>query len=1053
MIRLENIQKTYVTGSETLQALKGISVAFRDHEFVSILGPSGGGKTTLLNIVGGLDRSSVGDLYIDGKSTQKFNERDWDTYRNHLVGFVFQNYNLIPHQTVLSNVELALTLSGIGPAERKKRAEKALEEVGLKDKLNRKPSELSGGQMQRVAIARALVNDPKIVLADEPTGALDNKTGTSIMEILKEVSKDRLVVMVTHNPDLANQYSDRIITLFDGELTSDSDPYDPKTEEVSAESALGKRHSSMSFFTALQLSLQNLWTKKGRTILTSFAGSIGIIGIALILSLSNGVNDYIKKIQEGTMSSYPLMIRSQSADMSGMVSSFIAARQESTETETEGVVEKRIVNDMFSMVGTNNLSEFKMYLDKNASEVSRFTAAIQYLYGISPNFYTQDSKGDYVSLTGRSSYSYGGMSGSSFQQIANDRGLLENQFDVLYGRWPENYDEAILVLSSAHTISDYTEYAIGLRDMSEFEKMVQAAMKGEPIESEEEPRKYTYEDFTKLTYKIIPSFELYSYNAEYNIYESRVNDAAFVKQLADAAETLKVVGVIAPKSSSQMSLLNPGIGYTDALVRHLMSRAEDAQIVKAQLADPETNVFTGKKFGDDDSEGPAFDMNSIMTIDTNAIASAIGMDMDPSALGQVISSSMTDALSYVSTDTTETESKIRDLAKTLLSGFLHDKVDEEGNAVIKMSELKDEILDYLKKDESKQALSEFTSVYGFDSSYFEPVMEQMISSAFDELDWNALDLGEFEFDPETAEIPVPETMIDPAVNGMMYLPSIQTGIRKLASSIEDAYRKAKVAEIIGTMSSKLISDIASSFHVDAEAIAGAFKMNYDEEELMRLMSSLQNSNSSGATYESNLTRLGYAEVSDPSGIDIYFRDFDSKELFRDFVDRYNRQMVEDDREDSTISYTDMAAALVSSVKQIVDTISYVLIAFIAVSLIVSSIMIGIITYISVLERIKEIGLLRAIGASKKDISHVFNAETFIIGLTAGLLGVVVTVLICIPLTAWIRSLTDIPTLLVMLPPRAGVILVTISVVLTLIAGLIPSGMAAKKDPIKALRTE
>ena len=1054
MIRLENIQKKYITGSEELLALKGISVSFRDHEFVSVLGPSGGGKTTLLNIIGGLDRATAGDLFIDGKSTKEFKERDWDTYRNHLVGFVFQNYNLIPHQTVLANVELALTLSGIRPAERKERAKKALESVGLSDKLERKPSELSGGQMQRVAIARALVNDPKIILADEPTGALDNKTGTSIMEILKEVSKDRLVVMVTHNPELANQYSDRILTLFDGELTSDSHPFDENDEQSGQ--AEKKKHSSMSFFTALSLSLQNLWTKKARTLLTAFAGSIGIIGIALILSLSNGVNDYIQKIQEDTMSSYPLMIRSQSTDMSGMVAGLIEARQElTTDQDVTGVKEKRIVNDMFSMVGTNNLSLFKAYLDENAQEVHQYTAAIQYLYGVNPLIYKEDSEGTYVCLNdNNSSYSMGGMSMSSFQEIVSDRTILENQFTLLAGKWPENAYEAILILSNAHMISDYTEYSVGLRDMKEFREMVQAAMKGEPIESEEKLREYTYEDFLELRYKVLSAHERYSYNSEYGIWENRSDDEAYLREALDHADELRVVGVIAPVSSSQMSFLNPGIGYTSALPEAMMEKAGASEIVGMQLEKEDTNVFTGKKFDDENDENaPKFDMESIVSVDTDAIRNAFGIDINPTALSKKISSSMTEALSYVSTDISETEEKVTDLAKTLIAGFLRSKVNEEGTAVITYATLEEDVLAYLKTEEAQTVLNEFFAGYGMSGEYFEPLMDQMIRAALEELDLSALDFGDLELDPENLVIPVPENMIDALVNYAMYIPSVQQGIRKISSSLEDGYRKAKVAEIIGTMSSELIQDIAGSFHVDADAIAGAFHMNYDEEELMRVMSALQTNNQRQATLESNLSRLGYAKKEDPAGIDIYFRDFDSKENFREFVENYNHTMVEKGDEDAAISYTDMAAALVSSVKQIVDTISYVLIAFIAVSLIVSSIMIGIITYISVLERIKEIGLLRAIGASKKDISHVFNAETFIIGTAAGLLGVGVTVLVCIPLTAWIRNLTDIPTLLVMLPARAGVILILISIFLTLIAGLIPSRLAAKKDPIKALRTE
>ena len=1049
MIELRDIRKVYQTKSESVEAVKGISIAFRDHEFVSILGPSGGGKTTTLNIIGGLDHPTSGELIINGRSTKDFKDRDWDAYRNHEIGFVFQSYNLIPHQTVLGNVELALTLGGVPRSEREKKAIAALDAVGLHDKIHKNPSELSGGQMQRVAIARALVNNPRIILADEPTGALDTKTGEQIMDILKEVSKDHLVVMVTHNPDLAQRYSTRIVSLTDGRITDDTDPFTPASPKAAKPAKLPR--TSMKFATAFSLSMKNLWTKKGRTFLTSFAGSIGIIGIALVLSLSTGVNRYIRSVQEDTMSSYPLMIRNQSADLNGIVNSIMNIRNSRDEGEGETVSEQKILEDMFARVGTNNLAEFREYMFENAQEVEQDTSAVQYLYDVTPQVYLSDTSQGAVRLNPSSTsdmMEYAGTTqGSAFEEMVSDQSLLEAQFELLDGRWPQKYDEAVLILSSAHTISDYTEYQIGLRDPQEFQEMVRQLIKGEDVSLPTDTRTYTYDDFLELTYQVVPSYQYYQYNEEYGIWEDMSDDEEYVSGLVENGITLKVVAVIAPRSSTQLNYLYPGIGYTEKLVDYLIDQAAASDIVKSQLSDEETDVFTGRLFSEeanDTSNDHNIDFSSIISVDESAIASAIGMGIDRSALEGYVRQSVQDTITDVLQAETDSEKDFKTLFGSTLKGYFHQTLqaltEEEQTA---KADLVSGYAAYLQEEESQAQIAAVAEKYNLSAEMMTYFLNQAFSGGMDKYPQDTVPLNP-DYDQYV------DSVIDQAMS-QEYFSS--KDLEKITDAMDQALQAEQIARINATLAENTARSVASSLHVDASAIQGAFHLNYDEDQLLRLLNTFTSARDKKYTAEENLTALGYADVEKPSGIDIYFRDFDSKSRFQDFIDEYNDRMIDEGRDSSTITYTDLAATLVESVRQIVDTISYVLIAFVSVSLVVSSIMIGIITYISVLERIKEIGLLRAIGASRRDISHVFNAETFIIGLLSGVIGVGASYLLCVPLTGWLQELSGIPDLSAVLEIRYALMLVAISVGLTLIAGLVPASIASKKDPIQALRTE
>ena len=868
MLKLKNIKKTYVSGDEKVEALKGINIEFRESEFVSILGQSGCGKTTLLNIIGGLDRYTSGDLIINGKSTKDFKDRDWDAYRNYSVGFVFQSYNLIGHQTVLSNVELALTISGVSRKERKQRAIKALEEVGLKEQIHKKPNQLSGGQMQRVAIARALVNNPDIILADEPTGALDTKTSVQVMEILKKISKDKLIIMVTHNPELAEKYSSRIIKILDGKITDDSDPIEHQKEEKQQDTK--KKRASMKFLTALRLSLNNLMTKKGRTILTSFAGSIGIIGIALILAISTGVQNYIDKVEEDTLSSYPITIEESTVDMSSFMQSMMG---DDTESNTENREEERaysadIMNDMITTLSnkkqSNNLKELKKYLDEGNNEITKNSNSIEYGYDLNINLYRADTDngivrvnpstvmnafgmGDMIEAQNNSAMS--SVFGSSMMtntdicfEMRDNQQLLESQYDLVKGNWPKQYNEVVLVLKEDGRIDDYTLYSLGLKNQSEIKDKWKAVENGEKLDENQESTSYSYDELLNLEFKLLLNSDYYQ--KQNGLWINKEDDEKYLKDKINNAETVKIVGIIKQNEQSAVSTsVTSGIGYTKQLKEYVVEKSNDAQIVKEQKENRDVNVFSGLDFPTDDN---TTSMENLTT-------------------------------------------------------------------------------------EQRLAMSKLTS--------------------------------------------------------------------------------EEIAQMMETYSA-----------------------NKD------------------ASYEKNLQKLGAVDIDTPTSISIYPKDFEAKDKISKAIDEYNQKQRDDGKEENTISYTDIVGTMMKSVSQIINTISYVLIAFVAISLVVSSIMIGIITYISVLERTKEIGILRAIGASKKDISRVFNAETLIIGLISGLIGIGITVLLTLPINSMIYAVTGVKVVTAV-PFKACVVLVLISMFLTIIAGLIPAKIASKKDPVIALRTE
>ena len=871
MLKLEKITKKYVMGDTTVNALNGVDIEFRENEFVSILGPSGCGKTTLLNIIGGLDRYTDGDLFINGKSTKLYKDRDWDTYRNHTIGFIFQSYNLIPHQTVLSNVELALTLSGVSKAERKKRATEALEKVGLADQLNKKPNQMSGGQMQRVAIARALVNNPDILLADEPTGALDSETSVQIMELLKEIAKDRLVIMVTHNPELANEYSTRIIKLLDGKVTDDSAPFESPKETPEQKRV---KKPSMSFFTALSLSRNNLLTKKARTFLTSFAGSIGIIGIALILSLSTGVNAYIHRVEEETLSSYPIIIEEASMDMSGLADDLMGKLEKEIDPQVNKIYSNNIMTEMMSTmvngISVNNLTLFKEHLDTN-EKFKEYTSEIEYIYSTPLNIYTTDGvhinpnqifnklmqgMGSTQTMDTTSPMSTSMMTNTEvWKQLFDNEELVQKQYDVIAGKLPENYNEVVVVVNKNNQISDYTLYSLGLKDANELEEMMQKAMKGEKIEATAETE-YTFDEILKLRFKLLLNSEYFDKN-ENGTWNDKTKDQLFVQTKLKDAEEIKVVGILRPSDDSISTQTSGFIAYKSELMEKLITKVNESEIVKVQKANPEINVFTGTKF----------------------------------------------------------ENNIDEMTFQQLEGYI--------------------------------------------------------------------------------------------------------------STLPSAEQQQYTAYIQGMMAE-----------------------GRTEEEILATFKEALKSQDNGATYEKNLALMGVSDLAKPRIINIYPKDFEAKDTISDLITEYNSKANENEQ----ITYTDYIGLMMSSVTTIINAISYILIAFVSISLIVSSIMIGIITYISVLERTKEIGILRAMGASKRDISRVFNAETLIVGFVAGILGIGVTLLLLIPINAIIKAITDIGGLAI-LPTKGAIILVAISMMLTFIAGLIPARLAAKKDPVTALRTE
>lgn len=1063
MLQIKHISKQYKTGDLVQDALKDVSLNLRDSEFVSVLGPSGSGKTTLLNIIGGLDRYDKGDLIINNVSTKNYKDRDWDSYRNHTIGFVFQSYNLIPHQTVLANVELALTIGGISKSERRKRALDALEEVGLREQAHKKPNQMSGGQMQRVAIARALVNNPDILLADEPTGALDTVTSVQVMELLKKVAKDRLVIMVTHNPELAEEYSTRIVRLKDGEIIDDSDPFivDAKKLKKPKHKNLGK--ASMSIGTALSLSFNNLLTKKGRTILTAFAGSIGIIGIALILSLSTGFQNYIDKIQEDTLTSYPLSVMRDTADITSALLSLATAAEDGV--EGENVKEQQLINTMFSQIGTNDLTAFDRYLHQNQEEVDEMVSMIRYQYSVTPMIYTIEGEtGDITKVnpspifammssgSAVSSTMLASSSGASiFYEMIDDQEALKEEYDVLAGEWPDNYDETLLVLSDPNSMSDMLVYGLGIRDDKDLETSISKLMAGEKVENKSKPMEFTYDELMNLPLKLVDQNKLYKYNVEYNVYEDMSDDEAFVEDVYNNSIDLKIVGIVCPKEGSNSMSLTTGLAYTKDLTEYVINQAAESEIVKKQIADEEVNVFSGKRF-DDESDEAGLNFENMITVDEAALASAFGGNISEETITSMTQSYITQISSAITADTSGAEEAFNSTLSAFMTEMLNGYIEANANpmmggmAIIKLADVDTVVNEYMSSESAQTALANLEAQYVVPKDTFAQMYSEMLKGVLQGyIAMAPLDSS----DPTSAALM--SQMVEPMVTEMMKQDMIATAADPLAIGMTEAVMQKTILTKVGEMSAELIGTMAEAMNVDADALASAFQFNMSEEELSRLFQSMMSSNVENNAM-TNLLALGYQDMDEPTSISFYFVDFEAKEKFIDFLDAYNEDMEEKD-EEKVIKYTDLTGLLMSSVKTIVDSVSYVLIAFVSISLVVSSIMIGIITYISVLERTKEIGVLRAIGASKKNISSIFNAETFIVGLFSGLIGIGVT-LICVPIINHIiHSLTNNYDINAVLPVEGATVLVILSVILTLIGGLIPSRQAAKKDPVLALRSE
>ncbi|MCD8383351.1 MAG: ATP-binding cassette domain-containing protein [Clostridiales bacterium] len=1283
MLQLKGINKTYRTGDLVQTALDDVSLNLRDNEFVAILGPSGSGKTTLLNIIGGLDRYDSGDLVINGISTKKYTDRDWDSYRNHTIGFVFQSYNLIPHQTILANVELALTISGVSKSERRKRAVEALKKVGLGDQLHKKPNQMSGGQMQRVALARALINNPDILLADEPTGALDSDTSIQVMELLKEVAKDRLVVMVTHNPELAEKYATRIVRLRDGKIQSDTAPYvvDAAATAPPVHKNMGK--SSMSFFTSLALSFNNLGTKRARTLLTAFAGSIGIIGIALILAISTGVNDYIGSIEEETLSEYPVQVTTSAIDLSSMMEVGTGLASSITEeNDTDTITVTELVSSLGSIMGSNNLPPLKEYLESGESDIWDYVKAIEYIYGVEPQIYSlEDDEYRQVhpdttitSLMGMGSTIMSSTMMASmtsvnvFYQMPENENLYIDQYDVLAGRWPENYNECVLVLSSNGSISDIVMYTLGLADYSILEDLLDQFINGEDAVVTEEYDSFTYDEVLGLTFKLVSAADYYQYDSEYELWVDKTDDDDYMLNLVTNGEDLTIVGIVQPAEDAVSAALSSGINYLPSLVTHVSELAEKSEIVQAQIADPDTNVLTGEPFGEDGDND--FDLETLFDIDTDALQDAFDLDsltdsidlsdsfnldadsldlsdvvdfddmdlnldlsdmdlsgidmtdidlsgmeldfdldlsdidlsdidlsdIDLSELGEIDMSSLMEGVSI-----NVSPEAVAALASSILSGY---EDYAEANSLATYSDLAEDFSTYLTSDAAKNTLSELLIEIMEENgevSISSDGLDEMLSSIVSDYESyvaEQVDSGDSEEDGETpsvstadylatgraqsifdswaeshitvsGDITITDEQMDEiastlangyanyaAENDLTTVESVREGfsdylvsdeatalmsaglmsmldlsgleeqltniVQTYTQTVMAAYTEALTEAVMSAMESQMASletqitvamtaqmaalqeqitaaiteqmaglesqitsalsstmesvmsevvdqladsmetamndmmdELADSMEdalqIDEDALADAFEFNLDSDELMEIMTSLSSSGST--SYESALESLGYLDENGLEEIDLYPKDFDSKDEVLAILDNYNELKRAAGDEDDVITYTDTVGTMMSSVTTIMDVISYVLIAFVSISLIVSSIMIGVITYISVLERTREIGILRAIGASKGNISQIFNAETLIIGLCAGLLGVGLSELLLIPINAVVHSVAGSTDINAVLTFSNAAILVALSMVLTFIGGLIPSGQAAKKDPVTALRTE
>ena len=1052
MLEIKNITKVYETDGFRQKALDDVSVNFRLCEFAAILGPSGSGKTTFLNIIGGLDHYTSGDLIINEISTKKFKDADWDSYRNHRIGFVFQSYNLITHQSVLRNVELALTLSGISKKESIDRAKKALIDVGLKDHMYKRPNQLSGGQMQRVAIARALVNDPEILLADEPTGALDSNTSVQIMDLLKKIAKKKLVIMVTHNPDLANEYANRIINLKDGKIISDTNPYDGKintSEDVLIKKDKSKK-TKMSFLTALSLSFNNLMTKKGRTILVAFAGSIGIIGISLILALSNGFQSYIDKIQEDTLTSYPLNIMQESADITGALLSMTAKTSE--ERNDGKVVEQQQITSMLKNVSTNDLKSFKKYLDDNSSEIKDDIATIKNTYSVSPLIYTVDSTkklaklnpSDFIS----SFYGNGLMKSLSnytaiFTQMVNNIDMLDESFEVVTGHWPKNYDELVIVLQEKSSIPDLLVYSLGFRDINELKDNINKIMTGGTVDiKERDPMEFTYQDLMNVEMRMIMPTDLYRYNSKYDLYEDMSEDEAYLNDLYNKAMKLKIVGIVAPKEGVTSMALTPGVIYTEELVDYIIDYSKKTEIVRKQLLNDNIDVISGNPFNKDDNKLD-LSFRDLVEVDEAKIQEAFNIKIDENALENQTKSYMKEISSAITTNIDPASDKFKNTLDKIIDSIEYSDKIETSNIdkmVNDAIDKNDKELNILEK-EYVVPKANFKQVYsgllkGLIAAYIEGYNKVDPSQTTDETNPTAL---------------YNETMMnmvkDAYLNNIMVTGTITT----MAKAMTEAKMNKEILTKVGDLTGNITKSFANAFDVNPEKIADAFKLKMSEEQITRVISSMISDTEVNA--KTNLITLGYQEKDEPTFMSFYFNSFDGKEHFLNFIDKYYKKMEDSDNKDKVINYTDTTGILMDSVKTIVNAVSYVLIGFVSISLVVSSIMIGIITYISVFERTKEIGILRAIGASKRNISSIFNAETFIVGLLSGLFGIGISYLFIPIINAVIHHYTGNIPLSAVLYVNNALLLVVLSVILTLIGGLIPSRSASKKDPVEALRSE
>ncbi|MBR3338208.1 MAG: ABC transporter ATP-binding protein/permease [Bacillus sp. (in: Bacteria)] len=1047
--------KVYQTGGIKRLALNKVTINFRESEFAAILGPSGSGKTTLLNILGGLDQYTSGDLVINEKSTKKFRDKDWDAYRNHRVGFVFQSYNLIPHQNVLQNVRLALTLSGIKKRESIRRAKKVLKDVGLEEHIYKLPAQLSGGQMQRVAIARALINDPDILLADEPTGALDSETSIQIMNLLKKISASKLVVNVTHNPDLADEYATRIITLKDGKITSDSNPYDGKikTDLSLVEAEKKSKKTKMTFLTAASLSLKNLMTKKARTILVAMAGSIGIIGIALISAVSTGFQNYIDKIEEDTLTSYPLALMKESADMTGILLSLTG---DSDIKAVEGrLKENQILTSTLGTVSNNDLSSFKDYLEAHKNELDGDIRLMEYEYNVDPMVYTIDATNRvakmnpstlFTSLVGESSLlrNYSSMT-SVYQQYEKQN--LENDTKLLAGRYPEKYDELMVVLSNEGEISDLLTYSLGFHDTNELNKIVSKIMSGENVEIKNEPLELSYDDILNVDLRLVAATDTYKFNSKYDVYEDMSSDEAYMKKVYDNSERLEIVGISV--MNSEMLSAGSGVAYLPSLVTHIIDKSAKTEIVKKQLDNPELDIFSNTKFGEEGNDYN-FEFSDLVSVDEAKLKQAFGVTIDQNA----ISAKTREYINQISNDITADISPVKDdltkKFKTLANDLRVKVAGLDGKGTFKKSEIEKKVKEFIASKDFK----DLEKKYLIPSDKFAELYQGLLNgllNAYANGYAVAMQMAGMPFNPETDPMMMREDIYNQVLNMYLGNVEVEAAFEAIAIPITEIQMKKAILSKVGDLTSYLSNSFSQAFKVDQDAIIGAFKLNFSEDELSRVVTAMFTKKKS--TLATNLSALGYQDLDDPTRLSFYFWSFDGKTHFLDFLDNYNETMKSLGEDDKVIDYTDTTGVLMSSVKTIVDAVSYVLIAFVSISLIVSSIMIGVITYISVYERTKEIGILRAIGASKHNISSIFNAETFIIGLLSGIFGIVISYLLIPIINLILHHFTgDIP-LSATLSPTTAVSLIILSVILTLIAGVIPSRSASKKDPVEALRSE